>query len=299
MPIKRIETYNSKGEDVTIWDCGYGHSHRTETRAKACIALHGKGSTPSKKEPFLPTEADKEELNKMIAAGDSKGEICRTFELPCTTMARAFGPLYTEYTPPRGRRADTSRDKDMCERWVRGETLETIGAVYNVTRERVRQILKRYNHNAQTGGQHVAAERKRKLKAERIRARREKTAQREYGIDYKTLVALKNKYGSDLANYYRVQSTHVKSGKYPYKPGIKWKINFKEYCDIWLKYGLKPRTKGFCFARKDVTKDFTVDNIQIMPKHEFHYRIAITWGWGTEHQEKLGSKQKATVKNKK
>lgn len=48
-----------------------------------------------------------------------------------------------------------SRNTDIEQRYLKGETLEAIGNVWGITRERVRQILKKREVNPQSGGRSI------------------------------------------------------------------------------------------------------------------------------------------------
>ena len=45
-----------------------------------------------------------------------------------------------------------SRNKDIERRFISGDTLQSIGTIYGITRERVRQILRKRGVEGEAGG---------------------------------------------------------------------------------------------------------------------------------------------------
>jgi site-specific DNA-cytosine methylase len=78
----------------------------------------------------------------------------------------------------RGPSRNVYRELAMCERYRNGETLEAIGRSYEITRERVRQIIKRHGLTGRDGGIHVTTTPK--IIAETLARAERKKARVEY-----------------------------------------------------------------------------------------------------------------------
>jgi len=92
-------------------------------------------------------------ITKLIQESTPIMEIARRLDISYFRLKSTYGNLLEGYKPRS--RLDTSRDADMCDRYKSGQTLQTIGDVYSVTRERVRQILSRYGLTGKSGGQYT------------------------------------------------------------------------------------------------------------------------------------------------
>jgi hypothetical protein len=149
-----------------------------------------------------------------------------------------------------------TRAQEMRQRYEDGETLESIGKRYGVTRERVRQIMtKEFGTNARDGGQ-----------AEQSRRRRREFHKKR---DARSIQA----WGCKYAEYRRIL-------KHPGKPtyafsqqrknaqqrGIGWEMTLWQWWKVWEKsdhWSERGRGRGYGMCRTNDTGPYAVDNVYI------------------------------------
>ena len=124
-----------------------------------------------------------------------------------------------------------------------GHTLEELGTRYGVTRERVRQILKKENVTASEGGQAIKTLLACEDKKESKRAQQEKTAlrlSRMWELSKDEFDAIVKQYrsntkeGSPFRRYtYQRRNARVRE--------IEWNITFKQWWGVWQESGFYDR----------------------------------------------------------
>lgn len=120
--------------------------------------------------------------------------------------------------------ANPDRSERIATMYRQGLTLETIGSEFQITRERVRQLLKAQGITRTDGGQH-----KQKLaKVEARRARLDLISIKRFGIDNETRKARRAD-GTLLAFEHQRQSAGQR--------GIAWNLTFVQWYDLWLTSG--------------------------------------------------------------
>lgn len=154
------------------------------------------------------------------------------------------------------------RSLRMRELYRDGETLAEIGVRFDLTRERVRQILnKEFGFTRSDGG----AKRRRQLsEAKKARARE------SYYL---------KKYGMTRDRYIAVNECLDASGRRPIfrfgqqkrnadTRGIEFDITFAEWWDIWERSGRwleRGRGGGYCMARFGDSGAYSLSNVKIIP----------------------------------
>jgi hypothetical protein len=160
-------------------------------------------------------------------------------------------PLGSGMTQP------SDRERDMLKRYSAGETLESIGRSYRITRERVRQLLsKHYNVCRLDGGQAEIARKKKRDLAKKRDARSLKAFGCSYRV-YKSLV----RHADNPVESYRAQKRNASVRE------ISWDLNLWQWWSIWQQSGhWNERGRGrdgYCMCRLNDAGPYSVDNIYI------------------------------------
>lgn len=155
--------------------------------------------------------------------------------------------------PRPGHRA---RAQEMRQRYEDGETLEQIGQRYNLTRERVRQIMtKWFGTTSRDGG---AAERARRTRRE-LHKKRDARCHRKWGCSYRQYQQILKHPGQPT---YAFARQRINAGK----RSIPWELNLLQWWKIWEQSGKwsgRGRGRGYCMCRLNDTGPYSVDNVYI------------------------------------
>lgn len=164
-----------------------------------------------------------------------------------------------------GTNVDTSRDEDICKRYKAGETLQAIGDSYDVCRERIRQILKKYNMNRDSGGVSVSAfinSKKRHDDAKEIKRGR---IMRNFGCtvaQWQFLRDIDDDYNKTPVGKWTEQKSNAK------RRGVAWSLTLWEWWAIWDESGnYKNRGIGmgkYVMARIGDTGGYCIGNVEII-----------------------------------
>lgn len=156
----------------------------------------------------------------------------------------------------------------MKEMYRRGMTLCEIGDVFGVTRERVRQVIKRYfGLDREHGGQAIKSLLSVRDRVEKLAAEDEKRQRRymaKWGMTKEECIAVSDLPRSDNRHPIRRFECQRKSAKVR---GIEWRMTFKEWWTIWQESGHwheRGRGKGYCMARYGDTGPYSADNVEII-----------------------------------
>lgn len=163
---------------------------------------------------------------------------------------------------------DVERAASMAALYRDGYTLERIGTQYGLTRERVRQIIKkRHGLTAVDGGRYEQSNKKKAA----TRALREERCQQQNGCSlaqYKDLRAIGR---ATMKNGETLDRTPVRafSGQKRnaiHHRGIEWKLTLWEWWTIWQMSGHweeRGRGRGYMMCRKGDTGPYAVGNVVI------------------------------------
>lgn len=174
------------------------------------------------------------------------------FSLPeietLVAAANGRGHLAQRGRPPRG---GLGRDQEMKKLFENGATLQEIGTQFNVTRERVRQILKKAGITGKDGGARVSSALRKVDNAEDQLFRRQARVIAVFDCDMDTFLSyndgLPQSTPGCLAMGYRSQKRNAE------RRGIEWKFNFPQWVDAWRMSGhIDQRGRGkqkYCMAR--------------------------------------------------
>ena len=136
-----------------------------------------------------------------------------------------------------------------------GRTLQEIGDQFGVTRERVRQVLKKfYGITAVDGGQTKKAADKR----EKFEARRNNASLKKWGCNWDQYVALRA-----MKKPTRCYAAHRQNSK---KRGIGFDLTLWQWWSIWQqsgKWALRGRGQGYMMCRVGHEGPYAVGNVFI------------------------------------
>lgn len=157
------------------------------------------------------------------------------------------------------------RAKLMVDAYLDGCTLEDIGKEHGVSRERVRQILKKHGLTGKDGGVRVKSARNAAKRKERIDARYMASwgCSREY---WETLRAMHEDYWQTPVGKYYNQMRNAMNR------GIEWAITLKEWWETWESSGVYEQrgiNKGqYVMARFNDVGPYAVGNVYITTTEE-------------------------------
>lgn len=163
---------------------------------------------------------------------------------------------------------DVPRADAMCAMFMAGRTLQEIGDLFSVTRERVRQILKK--HGGITGCDGGQAKQAQDARAAR-KAKREAECQEKFGCSLKQIAAIRKMGRQHMANggswYTTPMGAFVNQKNNSRMRGIDWGLKFWEWWTIWQDSGKwSERGRGseaYVMCRFGDTGGYTVGNAYI------------------------------------
>lgn len=233
---------------------------------------------------------DSRDLRLLAAQGLSMAEIARELKQPYFRVRKSC-QLYgvdvrwdvpghppkvkaekraKEPKPPKAPRVDhhTERNARMVTMYRQGLTLEKIGQSFGLTRERVRQLLKKQGLVYTDGGQHKSVQARNAMK----KAKQDSRCLARHGITYDRW---KEVVGTGLLKAYRNQENAAKSR------GIEWGLNFAHWLDLWETSGkLKQRGRGkgkYVMSRIKDTGGYVIGNVHIQPATQNSLEAVEVW----------------------
>lgn len=162
--------------------------------------------------------------------------------------------------------AAKTRDADLVARYSAGETLEEIGFVWRITRERVRQLLKRYGITGVNGGGAIRGAETKKLREMEKNDRVDSKRMRSFGCSAEEFLewngGLKTIGNGIRSLHYQRQRNSA------LQRGIEWAITFPEWCKAWEDSGHEhERGRGkykYVMSRIGDAGPYSAGNIKII-----------------------------------
>lgn len=215
-----------------------------------------------------PRQAE-QRFKAAVEEGKTAAEIAAAFGLTVQTVrwrCKRWGLTLTRASR-RGLSHDSSRSDDMAGRYLAGETLEQIGASYGISRERVRQIIKKYH--GLTGSDGGYAKKHCQARAERAQ-KRDEDCIRRFGLpwaEYKAALNLGREMGCKRERTPR--GAYCRTLQAAKRDGYAVTLSFGEWWQLWQQSGRwEQRGRGhgkYVLIRRDKTKPLAVDNAVIVP----------------------------------
>lgn len=185
-----------------------------------------------------PGGIDRAELQAAADAGLSRSEAARHFGVSYGVMHQASVKLGIEFNRPGKGPANEDRADAMEAMYRAGKTLEEIGGLYGVSRERVRQIISKYRGvTADDGGQAIRAT----IERERRKAEREAECYRKNGCSTAQLRDLRKIGVAMRADGFTAYQTPIGAFRNQrnnaLSRGIPWDLTLWDWWRIWQQSG--------------------------------------------------------------
>lgn len=146
------------------------------------------------------------------------------------------------------------RNEAMRAMYVQGITLQAIGEKFGITRERVRQLLRRDGVAPKDGGQQLAV----RIKRETKKAATVRRIEAKWGVSYSEWKAYRADRTIHAFEQHRQNAAHR---------GIPFLLTFSQWLAIWKASGklhLKGRGKGhYCMSRLSDSGGYEIGNVHI------------------------------------
>lgn len=166
----------------------------------------------------------------------------------------------------------SNRDELMEALYRSGRTLQQVGDEFDLTRERVRQVLAARGLNGNDGGQAVMARARAKAK----RKRREEKCLKEKGLplfEYETLLDMGKRMMEDGLHRDRTPiGAYCRQRQNADQQGYDWDLSLGEWWEIWEESGKWEkrglRSEGYVLARIIPELPFRKYNVMVMKLEE-------------------------------
>lgn len=202
-------------------------------------------------------------------AGISVQKIAEQHGVYTATVYKAIRTVGAErkrtYTKtPELKSASDVRAQQMIDARTAGLTLEQIGEIHGVTRERARQILARFGLDSSNSGRKKAIDDKRAARVVTMRVNRDRRCHEAYGCTYQAMEAL---FGPGvLLTRHKATLAYAQHKKNSGQRGIEFLITFPQWWGVWQKSGKwaqRGRGQGYVMARTGDVGPYTVGNVYI------------------------------------
>lgn len=160
------------------------------------------------------------------------------------------------------------RGEQMKSSYLSGLTLEQIGQIHGVTRERVRQILAKHGVKGQHSGRTKAIAERRAIKAMNAKANRDQRCIESYGCTYQAIESL---FGVGvILTKTKATLAYAQHKKNAIQREVEFSITFLQWWSVWQKSGKwNERGRGkYVMARNGDVGAYAVGNVHICTSSE-------------------------------
>lgn len=208
------------------------------------------------------------------------GTLIRKYRRLCEPCWDVAYPPIPRVSQEERRIARAKRAEAFAALYRSGKTLQEIGALHGLTRERVRQLLASLGIDGADGGIHLSAKWKKDDAAYDLAIKREKNSLEKHGCtyeQYQTLLRLprRTKYSGPTSAFQLQRNNAMRRG-------IAWEFKLWDWWQVWQesgKWGERGRGQGYVMARRgdegayapgNVFITSAIDNCSNAPKKKKH-----------------------------
>lgn len=130
----------------------------------------------------------------------------------------------------------SDRIEAMAAMYKGGRTLQQIGDLFGITRERVRQLIKKKGMTGKDGGARISSAAGRAERMARLLARREEKAKRIYGVSHQEALALNG--GMSLRDPESLATKYRQKKANALRKAHDWDLTFRGYVSAIQESGL-------------------------------------------------------------
>jgi Mor family transcriptional regulator len=207
-------------------------------------------------------------------AGQTPLKLAEKFTLSVHTVYRI---LHTSGIHPRKdatvniiRAEILKKENDIIERFRKGASMAEIGADYQVSRERIRQILKKHNLSAKDAPRQRVLAQKKRDKHQQWLKKKNARCRSSFGCSYTDYLAVKSEImaveSSKVATSgYNPIYGFVRDKNNALKRNITWKLTLVQWWSLWKNSGqwLAKSRSGYGMTRNDRTRGYEDGNVEI------------------------------------
>ena len=162
--------------------------------------------------------------------------------------------------------AAPSKEELMESLYRYGITLEEIGRLFSLSRERIRQILATRGVRAEVGGAAVRSARAAEARWLLKRAAKDERCRKFYGCDYETVLKINS--GRNLSCSHSPAYAYTQQRKSAAMRGIAWNFTLPTWWAVWERSGMwglrGTRKVSYCMARVNDSGAYAPDNVQVI-----------------------------------
>lgn len=206
-------------------------------------------------------------IKELAAAGKTRREIASELGVGVSTLFKLAQSAGIEITRANAAAKDERAEK-MANMYRQGITLAGIGATFGVTRERVRQILKRIGIAAKEGG----GQKRSAVRRQQRETSREARSLAKWGMSCDEVQSLRR---SGVLHAFKQQKRNAEAR------GITWDLSLAQWWDVWQtsgKWEQRGRGKGaYVMSRIQDAGGYEFGNVHVQLAEENSREAVKKW----------------------
>ena len=186
-----------------------------------------------------------------------------------------------------------ARNAEICRLFQCGKTLQEVGDIFGITRERARQILAQQGLAAPDGGQHLRSKSRKAVRA----ALKDMWAQEKHGCTYQQYRSLVDA-DRDKPAYRRPTLAYSLQKRNARTRGISWEMKLWDWWMVWQesgKWSERGRGTGYVMAREKDAGSYHKDNVSIITANQNIKDSYINKPYTTRNIKKAGKGRKDEI----
>lgn len=212
-----------------------------------------------------------ERIRELAQIGKTRQQVADELLMSYHTIVlygRAFDIQFRRASTPHANASHFDARADaMVAMFTAGQTLESVGALYGITRERVRQIIKK---QAGIVGKDGGKAKRGEARRERARLKKEAKCQARWGCsvaEYKGLRAVERAMMDAGKGYYQTPRGAFTTQRYNSKfRNIEWKLTLWQWWTVWCdsgKWEQRGRGRSYMMCRFGDAGPYEMGNVYI------------------------------------